>query len=225
MARGLLGALWATALFATALIGPSRDWDWRAAWVLVGLYLIIHLVGTVRIVRANPTLLEERAKLPVQRGQPLLDKVLLLAIMATYAAELVVTGLDHRYGHPLAPRSVVVAGLGLTLFALGWVLVMLALETNAYAVTVVRHQSERGHTLVSRGVYGVVRHPMYAGLVAALLGVPLWLGSPIGMVAAVVPIGLLVLRILLEERVLARALPDYAAYTARVRSRLLPGLW
>jgi protein-S-isoprenylcysteine O-methyltransferase Ste14 len=102
---------------------------------------------------------------------------------------------------------------------------MRALETNAFATTVVRHQVERGHTVVDRGVYGVVRHPMYAGLVAALLGVPLWLRSPLGLGVALVPIGLLGLRLVLEERVLAQALPAYAEYAARVRFRLVPGLW
>jgi protein-S-isoprenylcysteine O-methyltransferase Ste14 len=78
---------------------------------------------------------------------------------------------------------------------------------------------------VDRGVYGVVRHPMYSGLVAVLLGVPLWLRSPLGLGVALVPIGLLALRLVLEERVLVRALPAYAAYAARVRSRLVPGVW
>jgi protein-S-isoprenylcysteine O-methyltransferase Ste14 len=102
---------------------------------------------------------------------------------------------------------------------------MRALETNAFATTVVRHQMERGHTVVDGGVYGVVRHPMYAGLVAAWLGAPAWLCSPLGVGVAFVPIGLLAVRLVLEERALVQALPGYADYTTRVRSRLVPGLW
>jgi protein-S-isoprenylcysteine O-methyltransferase Ste14 len=192
--------------------------------VLIGLYLVVHAIGTLRIVRANPGLLPERAKLPLQRGQPRSDKVLLLGCMAAYAAELMLTGLDHRHRH-WAALPPALAWLGLALFAAGWALVMRALETNAFATMVVRHQTERGHTVVDWGVYRIVRHPMYAGLLGVLLGVPLWLRSPVGLLGALLPIGLLALRIVLEERMLRQALPAYAEYAARVRSRIVPGLW
>jgi len=225
MSRALFNTLFAALLFGAALLGPTGAWSWGRAWVLIGLYLAIHMAGTLRIVRANPGLPAERAKVPLQRGQPLPDKVLLLAFMASYAGELVLTGLDRQRWRWAAALPSMLAWLGLALFAGGWVLVMRALETNAFATTVVRHQVERGHTVVDRGVYGVVRHPMYAGLVAALLGVPLWLRSPLGLGVALVPIGLLGLRLVLEERVLVQALPAYAEYAARVRVRLVPGLW
>jgi protein-S-isoprenylcysteine O-methyltransferase Ste14 len=113
----------------------------------------------------------------------------------------------------------------LALFAAGWVLVLKALETNAFAVRVVRHQPERGHRLVDVGVYRVVRHPMYAGLCGVMIGVPLWLGSTLGLLCTIVPIAMLALRILVEERVLRDAVPGYQAYTQRVRKRLVPGVW
>lgn len=225
MARALFSALFSTILFGAALLGPTGAWSWHRAWVLVGIHLVVHGGGAVRIVRANPSLPVERAKLPVQPGQPLLDKVLLLACMAAYAAELMLTGLDRRHWHWDVAFPPMLAWLGLVLFTLGWGLVMRALETNAFATTVVRHQMERGHTVVDGGVYGVVRHPMYAGLVAAWLGAPAWLRSPLGVGVAFVPIGLLAVRLVLEERVLVQALPGYADYATRVRSRLVPGLW
>jgi len=102
---------------------------------------------------------------------------------------------------------------------------MRALETNEFATMVVRHQSERGHLVVDRGVYRIVRHPMYTGLLGVLLGVPLWLRSPLGLIAALVPMGLLIGRLVVEERVLRRALPSYAEYVARVRFRLVSVNW
>jgi protein-S-isoprenylcysteine O-methyltransferase Ste14 len=225
VARALLNALLSTTLFAAALLAPAGAWGWSRAWILIGLYLLVHAVGTVRIVRANPALLPERAKLPVQRDQPLADKVLLLSFMATYAGELVLTGLDQRRWHWGVALPPAVAWLGIALFTAGWLLVMRALETNEFATMVVRHQSERGHLVVDRGVYRIVRHPMYAGLLGVLLGVPLWLRSELGLIAALVPMGLLIGRLLVEERVLQRALPSYADYVARVRFRLVPGVW
>jgi protein-S-isoprenylcysteine O-methyltransferase Ste14 len=113
----------------------------------------------------------------------------------------------------------------LALFAAGWVLALRALETNAFAVRVVRHQPERGHRVVDVDVYRVVRHPMYAGLCALMIGVPLWLGSTLGLLCAIVPIAMLALRILVEERMLNAAVPGYPEYTQRVRKRLVPGVW
>ena len=115
--------------------------------------------------------------------------------------------------------------MGLALFAAGAALVLKALETNAFAVRVVRHQPERGHRVVDVGVYRVVRHPMYAGLCAVMIGVPLWLGSTLGLLCAIVPILVLALRIGVEERVLRAAVPGYPAYAQRVRNRLVPGVW
>jgi protein-S-isoprenylcysteine O-methyltransferase Ste14 len=225
VARALLNTLLSTAIFGAALLGPAGAGRWLRAWVLFGLYLVVHALGAVRIMRANPALLRERAKLPVQRDQPLADRVLLLSFMAAYAGELVLTGLDYHRWHWGMALPLDVAWLGLVLFIGGWVLVMRTLETNAFATTVVRHQSERGHVVVDQGVYRLVRHPMYAGLVGVLLGVPLWLRSQLGLVVALLPIGLLVGRILVEERLLGRALPAYAEYVARVRFRLVPGVW
>ena len=104
-------------------------------------------------------------------------------------------------------------------------MVALSLATNAFAVTVVRHQEERHHTVVDSGPYGVVRHPMYLGHVGVIVGMCLWLESYAAALAASVPIGILMLRIVLEERLLRQKLEGYDDYTTRVRWRLISGLW
>ena len=111
------------------------------------------------------------------------------------------------------------------LFALGWTIIAVALRTNPFAVTVVRLQNERQHTVVDTGIYSVVRHPMYAGNPAVNVGLSLWLGSYAAVVFAAIPLGLLMVRIGLEERFLRRELPGYREYVSRVPYRLLPGLW
>src|SRR6185436_13034939 len=111
--------------------------------------------------RANPELLRERARLGPHPGRPLADKILLLAFTASYTGMLIVSSMDatrwhilpHIVSPPPAAAAWAVAGAGLALYALGWVLVLRALETNAFAVRVVRHQPERGHRLVDVGVY------------------------------------------------------------------------
>jgi protein-S-isoprenylcysteine O-methyltransferase Ste14 len=99
------------------------------------------------------------------------------------------------------------------------------LISNAFASTVVRYQAERGHTVVNTGIYRVVRHPMYAGLIPTLVGMCLWLQSYAAALLVVVPIGILVARIVLEERLLGKELGGYDTYVANVRYRLIPGVW
>ena len=107
----------------------------------------------------------------------------------------------------------------------GWWIISLVFKENAFAAPVVKHQEERHQTVIDTGVYSIVRHPMYAGAALLLIGMPLWLESNAGVLLASVPIGILVVRILFEEKFLRRELKGYDAYTKRVRYRLIPGLW
>jgi protein-S-isoprenylcysteine O-methyltransferase Ste14 len=211
--------------FALCVVGPGALWTSARPWVLVGLFVIVHVIGTLRIVRFNPGLLPERARLRAGPGQPVADKVLLYAFTASYAAMLIVSSADGSRWHVWPAPATALSWAGLAIFAVGWWLVLRALETNAFAVRVVRHQPERGHRVVDAGVYRIVRHPMYAGLVAVMAGAPLWLGSTLGLLLAAAPIATLALRILVEERVLRKHVPGYVQYTQRVRRRLIPGVW
>ncbi|MCC7253758.1 isoprenylcysteine carboxylmethyltransferase family protein [Hyphomicrobium sp.] len=101
----------------------------------------------------------------------------------------------------------------------------IALLANTFAAAVVKIQTERKQQVVSTGPYAYVRHPMYAGAIPLLLGTPLLLGSWWGVATGVVLIGLLAWRAVLEEETLARELEGYAAYAARVRYRMVPGVW
>jgi protein-S-isoprenylcysteine O-methyltransferase Ste14 len=127
--------------------------------------------------------------------------------------------------HLIAKPGTLASASGLVLFVAGWWIMTLALRENAFAAPVVKHQEARQQTVIDSGVYGVVRHPMYAGAVLLLVGMPLWLESYATALLASVPIGTLVLRILVEEQFLRRELKGYDAYTERVRYRLIPFLW
>jgi protein-S-isoprenylcysteine O-methyltransferase Ste14 len=121
--------------------------------------------------------------------------------------------------------SSVVSSLGLALSAAGWIVITFAFRENAFAAAIVKHQEDRLQTVVDSGVYRFVRHPLYAGVVLATIGVALWLQSYAAVVASVVPICLVVLRILVEEKFLRSRLAGYDEYAKRVTSRLLPGIW
>jgi protein-S-isoprenylcysteine O-methyltransferase Ste14 len=215
-----------TALVAGALFVAAGTLAWGRAWVLLAVLLLVRGIGAYAVHRTSPALLRERAGLPVRTGQPAADRVLLLGVLGTGFLGLpLLAGLD-TFRWQLLPRPAPpVAGLGLLLFALGWTLKSVALRANAFAVTVVRLQRERAHAVADAGVYGVVRHPFYAADPLIFVGLGLWLGSYAAVLAAVLPLSLMVVRLHLEERFLQRELPGYAVYATRVRHRLIPGVW
>jgi protein-S-isoprenylcysteine O-methyltransferase Ste14 len=215
-----------TLVVAAVLFVAAGTFAWRRAWLLLAVLLVVRVASAYAVFRVNPALLRERATVLVHRDQPWADRLILLAFMAASFLGLpAVAALDVFRWHVLAGPPLPLAAAGLVLFALGWVIIALALRANAFAVTVVRVQGERRHAVADTGVYRVVRHPMYAGSPCVNVGLSLWLGSYAAALLAVVPLGLLVARIGLEERVLRRELPGYDEYAARVPYRLLPGVW
>lgn len=226
MPRILLRLLVDAALVASALFVPAGTVAWPRAWVLLVVLLATRVVSAALVYQVNPTLLRDRAGLPLHADQSSADRLLLLGVLATGFLGLpIIAALDRFHWHLLRQPAHVVANAGLVLFALGWALKGLALRANAFATTVVRWQRERGHVVVDTGPYAVVRHPFYAADPLIFLGLSFWLESNTAALFAVVPTALMLSRLLLEERVLRNALPGYGAYATRVRYRLLPGVW
>lgn len=161
----------------------------------------------------------------MQSGQSRTDRILLASFMATFAAMVAFAAADMWRLHLFPPLPTWVRVLGLAAYIVGTGIVHNALRANTFATTVVRLQEERGHVVVREGPYGIVRHPMYAGLIPLMLGVGAWLGSAAAMIAVVVPMAILCARIVLEERMLRARLPGYEQYMREVRWRLVPGIW
>jgi protein-S-isoprenylcysteine O-methyltransferase Ste14 len=115
--------------------------------------------------------------------------------------------------------------LGLALLVLSSAIIAWVFNENSFAAAVVRVQSERGHHVISSGPYAFVRHPMYSGAVLFMFGIALLLGSWWGVVTSPIFAILFGVRTRIEEKTLTTGLPDYADYAARVRYRLVPGMW
>lgn len=212
-------------LYSALLFGGAGTLHWRTGWALIGTLLVVRGLGSLRLLALQPELIAERAKGPVQEGQPLADRVLLGGFMASFAALVAFAGADVWHLRLLDALPWWSRPIGWVAFVAGWWITYRALRENAFAVTVVRVQDERGHRVVSTGPYAIVRHPMYAGLVPVMVGMGLWLHSTATAVAALIPTAFLVARIVLEERMLRARLPGYEAYTREVRWRLVPGIW
>jgi protein-S-isoprenylcysteine O-methyltransferase Ste14 len=220
-----VGVLSNVTIFGLLLLLPAGTLHWWRAWVFLGVVFVGAVASTVSLYRTSKELLEERFKPPVQKGQPFVDKIVVLLLIAGFLAVIAFIPLDVFRLHLLPKPEMLVSSLGLFLFIAGWWIMTLALLENAFAAPVVKHQEERQQKVIDAGVYRVLRHPMYAGTIPLLVGMPLWLESYAAAVLAIVPIGALVVRILIEEEFLRRELKGYDAYTERVRYRLIPFLW
>jgi protein-S-isoprenylcysteine O-methyltransferase Ste14 len=212
-------------LLGIMLFLPAGTWHWWRAWWLIGLFLVAAVVTTTNLFPTHGALLEERLGPLFREGQPLADKIVLIPFLAAFFGWLAFIPLDVFRFHLIDPPGTIVSSLGLMLFVWGWWIAHRSLQDNAFASAVVRYQRERQHKVIDTGAYGIVRHPMYAGAVVLMVGIALWLQSYAGALGAAVPLGLLVLRIGVEERFLLRELPGYRAYAAKVRYRLVPYLW
>jgi hypothetical protein len=136
--REVIGVVLYVLLFAFLLFVPAGTTAWPRAWILLGVLLAVRLAIMVSVLRVNGELLRERQKFVLQQDQPLADKILLPGFMASFAAQIAFASLDRFHLRLLPPPGPAISTLGLPLFAIGWVLVGLALRTNAFAD---RHRS------------------------------------------------------------------------------------
>jgi protein-S-isoprenylcysteine O-methyltransferase Ste14 len=224
LGKALLEVLAEFVVFAALLFVSAGTLLWPAGWVFLAIFFGFALAIVLWLAREDPELLAERMSSPVQRGQPLWDKVFVAAVMVFFVAWLIVMPLDAvRFGWSEVPDWLQILGaLGLVL---SLYIMFLTFRENAYLALVVKLQEERGQRVVSTGPYRYVRHPMYASMFLFFPAAALLLGSWWGLLPCAVLLGLLVWRIPLEERVLENGLAGYDEYERNVRYRLVPHIW
>jgi protein-S-isoprenylcysteine O-methyltransferase Ste14 len=219
------GLVFNVAFYALVLFVPAGTLHWWRAWVFLAVTLIVTAAAVWSIFSDNAGLLSERCRGIIQKGQPLWDRLLVILLVASYAGQIIFIPLDVFWFHLMPNPGEVVSFFGLALYIGGWWILTLAMKVNPFAVAVVRLQEERHQRVIDAGVYGVVRHPMYAGFAPFVVGPALWLGSYAAALAAFVPIAVLGVRSVWEERFLKRELKGYEAYMRKTRWRLVPFLW
>ena len=198
--------------------------DWPGAWAYLVLMVVLSFTLGIDLARRDPELLRERMGSPLQRNQPAADKVLLIALFLFIFAWLVLMGLDvKRFAWSSVPALIQVLGALIILWSI-WFCYR-TMRENSFAAPVVKLQRERGQRVISTGPYAFVRHPMYFGGSFYFIGTALLLGSWWGVMFAFVLIGLLCIRIPIEEKALRAGLQGYNEYAAHVRYRLIPYVW
>ncbi len=206
------------------LLWLSGDWRWVEGWIFGVWWVSFAAAILLWLHYRDPALLAERFRMPGTGGESRSDVVILIGIKVCFLALIVVPALDVRFGWtPRLPLWCEICG-GILLLG-GSFPFFRAFTDNTYLSQLVRIQSERGQHVIDTGVYSFVRHPMYLGASLALVGGALLLGSIWGLLLALAMVGLLVVRILGEEKLLARDLEGYKEYLQKVPYRLVPHVW
>jgi protein-S-isoprenylcysteine O-methyltransferase Ste14 len=207
--------------FGLMLFLPAGTFHYWQAWVFLAVFALATWIPSVYLIRTNPAALERRMRAGPFAETRTLQRILVTFLFISFLAMFVVSALDHRFGWSPVPASVSL--IGDVLVATGLGVAMLVIIQNSYAAANIT--VETGQQLVSTGLYGLVRHPMYTGNVILMVGVPLALGSYWGLIF--VPPGLVVLalRIRDEEGLLEQELSGYREYEQQVHYRLVPYVW
>ena len=212
-------------VFPAPLLLLSGDWLWIEGWIFTVWFLALCYAAIIYIYRHDPALLAERYKQPGSLNQQGWDRYVVYALVLGFLAWIVVMPLDARRfqwttGFPLWLQVVGVVALIFSAF-----FIFRSYVDNTYLSPLVRIQTDRKQRVVSTGVYGLVRHPMYLGGALLFFGVPMLLGSAFGLALGFALVVLVAGRIVGEERLLAQELEGYEEYRTKVKYRLLPLIW
>ncbi|WP_454791422.1 methyltransferase family protein [Mycolicibacterium lutetiense] len=209
------------AAFAILVFAPAGTFDYWRGWAFIAVFAAVSILPSIYLAVHDPAALRRRMQAgpraetrPVQKFASAMA-FLLIAVM------IVASALDYRFGWSAVPTAVSVLGNALVATGLG--IAMLVVIQNSYAAANI--QVEAGQTVVSTGLYGLVRHPMYAGNVIMMIGVPPALGSYWALLLIFPGLVLLDVRILDEEKLLRAELDGYDEYIQKVRYRLVPYVW
>ena len=215
--------LWLVASFiliALALFLSAGTLNYWQAWV----YLCVGAVSSVPLTLYminDPILLENRTKAGPTAEQRPIQKIIVLCTGLPGIAAFIVPGLDHRFGWSRMPTWLSLAGNLLILLSM-WVAYRVFKENSFASATI---EIGKDQKVISTGPYAIVRNPMYSCAAVYFIGMSLALGSYWGLIPSVLTIIGLVVRLLDEEKFLAKHLSGYTEYCAKVRSHLIPGIF
>ena len=211
-------ALMGFVLIGAMLFWPAGTFDYPGAWIFIGaLFIPMVVMGAVMLAK-SPDMLEQRLK---HKEKEVTQKGIIALSGLMFPAGFILSAVDFRFGWSRVPMWVAWVATGL--FLAGYAMYAEIMRENAYLSRIIEVQE--GQKVVSTGLYGIVRHPMYLATFFMFLPMPLMLQSYWGLVPlAIYPI-LIVFRIFNEEKVLEEGLEGYKEYKEKVKYRLIPFVW
>jgi protein-S-isoprenylcysteine O-methyltransferase Ste14 len=208
-------------LYPTILFILAGDWRWPEAWVFSVIWFVSCYGCTIYLYFTDPALLKERYS-PNRQGWERWDKIFIAVFMLLFHLWFVIMPLDARRFSWSPEFPLWVEVVGAIVLVISMALMIETFRENTFAAPIVKVQEERHQKVISTGLYGIIRHPMYLGALFLFVGPPLLLGSLYGLAVGFVTIVFIAMRSIREEKLLARELAGYAEYMKKVRWRLIP---
>ena len=197
---------------------PAGTLRYTYGWLLVGLLFAPMLIAGFVMLAKSPEFLKKRLDAKEKQGT---QKGVVAFSGLMFIAGFVVAGLDFRFDWSVVPTWVVITASAL--FLVAYALYAEVMRENAYLSRTIK--VEAGQTVVDTGLYGVVRHPMYAVTILLFLMIPLILGSWYALIAFAFYPAIIVVRLKAEEELLTKELPGYVEYKQKVKYRIIPFVW
>jgi protein-S-isoprenylcysteine O-methyltransferase Ste14 len=215
------GLLFLLIVMAALLFIPARTLDYWQAWTFLAVYFASSLAITIYLMKEDPKLMERRMSGGPFAEKKTTQKIIMFFASLGFISLVVLPALDHRYAWSHMPPYVSLAGDALVV--LGWLAIFFVFKENTFTSATIELAPDQ--KVISTGPYALVRHPMYAGALVMLLGIPIALGSWWGLLVIVAMMPALIWRLIDEEQFLARNLPGYVEYQNKVQYRLIPLFW
>jgi protein-S-isoprenylcysteine O-methyltransferase Ste14 len=221
LVRAVAGFVFLFAVIAIVFFGSAGSQSDGRAWSMLAVFFGSAGLITVWLWFRDKALLERRVKAgPGSEPDPAQNIVQALAGLV-FLATFAVPGLDRRLGWSHVPLAVSLVGDGM--IAIGFLIVFFTFRVNTFTAGTI--EMVDGQRVIDSGPYAVVRHPMYAGALIMVAGIPLALGSWWGLIPAALLVPILMWRLTREEAFLSANLAGYSDYRNRVRCRLAPIVW
>lgn len=205
------------AIMLICIFAPAGTVRFYEGWFYFGTFFIWTNILTFYFLLKNPELIERRTQTEKEQKQQIIQSINGLMFIAL----LIISGLDFRYNLTCVPFWLVVTSN--ILISLGFLIVFFVFKQNSFLASNIK--AYESQTVISTGLYSIVRHPMYSGAYFIILFTPLALGSFLALIPAIVIGILIVLRTLDEEEVLSRDLKGYKNYCEKVNYRYFPLIW
>ena len=200
---------------------PAGTLAYWQAWVFIAIFMVnISMFGVYFSIK-DPALMQRRKQVRPGAQQSRLQNIVIVLATSLLVAMIVVCGLDRRFGWSGMPAVVTWIGDGIEVFS--FTIFTLVFQANSFGGSSIR--VEKSQKVSDTGLYGIIRHPMYAGTIVMVIGIALGLGSWWALLILAVQLPVLAIRILDEEKLLEKDLAGYKEYKLKVRYRLIPHVW
>ena len=223
--KTFFGILFQTILLGIFLYLPALTLNWSDAFLLLTIHFLMTILASSYLLIVKPESIEARMNYD-SKTQPKEDRLATALMFSAIIVGLSLAPIDIFHLNLSSNFEGSIKNTGLAIYIIGMLLFMASINANEFAETTVNIQEERGQKVIDKGIYSLIRHPMYTGFIFFITGVNVWLGTYLSLTLSLIFLAIaLRSRISIEEKTLLNDLEGYEDYCKKVRARLIPYLF